>query len=317
MATAPLLHVSLSLTPEMRRRYGSEISRRGYRVQFVRGVDLVRQLGACRFLLTGRPPRIDWSTAERLELLQVAGTGVDPLFPAHGLSERVQIANLRGPHEDSVRDHVLGLLLGHVRRLPLALAQQSERNWAPYTSRPLTGQTLVLLGFGGIGRRVAAVARTLGMRVMAVRRSAAPDPDADRVYGPANLDSALSVADHVVVCLPLTSRTRGSVSAAMLARLPPHATLIDVSRGGIVDHAALEVALRSSALNAAALDVFQDEPLPASSSLWTCPNLIITPHVAGWTETYPIQVLESYLDNVERVERGQPVRSAVSREHEY
>jgi phosphoglycerate dehydrogenase-like enzyme len=107
------------------------------------------------------------------------------------------------------------------------------------------------------------------------------------------------------------------VSAEIIGRLPAHATLIDVSRGGIVDHAALEAALRSGKLRAAALDVFEQEPLSESSPLWDCPNLIITPHVGGWTETYLDQVLESFLENVERVRRGEPPRSQVSRELEY
>ncbi len=317
MADEPLLHVSLSLDPEMQRRYAACLAERGYRVQFLKGIELEQQLGECRFLLTGRPPRIDWSAATQLRLIQVAGTGVDPLFPARGLARRVQIANLRGPHEDSVRDHVLSLLLAHARGLPQALENQRAKRWSPYASRPLSGQTVVFVGFGGIGRRVAKVTRALGMRVVAVRRSGAPSPDADAVGAPDELGSLLSTADYAIVCLPLTAETRGMISAKMIARLPAHAALIDVSRGGIVDHAALGEALRSGKLRAAALDVFEQEPLPKSSPLWDCPRLIVTPHVAGWTETYLDQVLEAFVENVGRVRRGEPPLSEVSREHEY
>ena len=317
MVDAPLVHVSLTLAPEMQQRYTAELAKRGYEARFLRGIELQKRLGECRFLLTGRPPRLDWSRATELRLIQVAGTGVDPLFPAVGLSSQTWIANLRGPHEDSVRDHVLSLMLAHARRLPHALENQRQHHWVPYSSKPLSGQTLLLVGFGGIGRRVGRAAKALGMRVVAVRRSGASSPEVDAILGPDELANGLSNADYVVVCLPLTSKTRGMVSPPMIASLPKHAALIDVSRGGIVDHVALEAALRSGNLAGAALDVFDEEPLPVSSTLWSCPNLIITPHVGGWTETYLDQALEVFVDNVERIRRGEPPVSQVSREHEY
>jgi phosphoglycerate dehydrogenase-like enzyme len=122
----------------------------------------------------------------------------------------------------------------------------------------------------------------------------------------------LAGADYVVVALPLTSATRHLIDARALEQMPADACLIDVSRGGVVDLQALEVALRAGRLRGAALDVFEEEPLPAESSLWSCPRLLITPHVGGFTPDYLERTLDVFLENVELVKSGKPPRTALA-----
>jgi len=320
MAELPpdVVHVALEVDAATRAKFERAFAPHGLAVRFLDGLeDLREHLSECRYLLVGRPPRWDWSSAGELRLLQVAGTGVDPLFPALGLAEGAQVANLSGPHLDSVRDHVVALVLATARNLPRALAQQAQRRWHSFPSAPIAGKVLTLLGYGGIGRRVAPVARALGMTVRAVRRSSNIAPGVDQCYTAEHLPEAVSNADYLVLCLPLTSATRGSVGDQVLALLPSKAVVINVSRGGILDERALERRLRSGALAGAALDVFEDEPLRPESTLWDCPGVILTPHVGGSIPDYFERVLDSFVENVGRVRRGHVPESMVSREHEY
>ena len=312
------MHVALEVDSDTRAKFEQAFESHGLSVRFLEGEAALRDhLPECRYLLVGRPPRWDWSPASELRLLQISGTGVDPLFPALGLAERVQIANLRGPHLDSVRDHVVALLMATARNLPRSLEQQAQHRWQPFPSTPLVGKTLTLLGYGGIGRRVAPVARALGMTVRAVRRSTSIAPGVDACYTSDQLDEALQGADYLVRCVPLTSTTRNFVDESLLARLPASAVVINVSRGGILEEPALERALRAGTLRGAALDVFEDEPLAPESSLWDCPGLILTPHVGGFIPDYFDGVLACFVENVGRVRRGHVPESMVSREHEY
>ncbi|HEY6725934.1 MAG TPA: D-2-hydroxyacid dehydrogenase [Polyangiaceae bacterium] len=313
-----VVHVALEVDAATRGKFDRAFAAHGLAVRFLQGsAELREHLADCRYLLIGRPPRLDWSPARELRLLQVAGTGVDPLFPALGLVDTALIANLRGPHLDSVRDHVLALLLATARNLPQSLAQQGQRRWHSFPSAPLTGKVLTLLGYGGIGRRIAPVARALGMSVRAVRRSTNIASGVDECYTFDRLAEAVGGADYVVLCLPLTSATRRLVDQQLLARLSSRAVVINVSRGGVLDEAALERALRSGELAGAALDVFEDEPLDPESTLWDCPGLIVTPHVGGFIPDYFDRVLDGFVENVGRVRRGHVPESMVSREHEY
>lgn len=314
------VHVALSANAADAALVEQRLRARDLRVVWLAdATELSTKLPDIRYLLIGRPPRLDWSRATQLALLQVAGTGVDPLFPAIGLPPNVQIANTRGAHVLGIRDHVLALLLTFVRELPRFSQQQARREWRPRAVPSVAGHRLCLVGFGSIGQSVARAASALGMSIDVVRRSSreAPPHDVDRVFAPEHLEQALHRADSAVVCLPLTSQTRGLLSARTLNALRPHAVLIDVSRGGIVDQAALEALLRRGALRAAALDVFEHEPLDPQSSLWSCPNLVLTPHVAGFTPDYLDAVLDVFLKNIDLVAAGASPCTPVSRELEY
>ena len=313
-----LVHIALKLDAAGVALVARRLREHGARASFVaNAAELHAALPSCSWLFVGRPPRFDWSPARSLRLLQVAGTGVDPLFPAEGLGEQVPIANIRGAHAHAVRDHAILLLLALARGLPQALAEQASRRWTPMESEPLSGKVLTVLGFGSVGAGIVETARTLGLDIRVVRRTSLPVPGVDRVTTPDALPDVLEESDYVIACLPLTRATRHLLDEAALARLPPRAALIDVSRGGILDQRALEAALRSGRIRAAALDVFEDEPLPRTSSLWSCPNLIITPHIAGLTPDYLERALDVFLANMDRIRRGEAPLTQVSRELEY
>jgi D-2-hydroxyacid dehydrogenase (NADP+) len=313
-----LVHVALKLDPTSKRSMEGKLVAAGFEAVFVSDpAELVKRLGEIERLLIGRPPRIDWSLGAKLRLLHVAGAGVDPLFPAQGLPAQTIVSNSRGAHADAVRDHALAMVFAFARDLPRVFAQQTQKLWQTFPARPVVGQRLCVVGLGEIGQRVAGAGASLGFDVSGVCRSPRELAGIQHTLGPQQLGEGVSQCDYCVISLPLTSHTRGLFDREMLAHLPEQAVLINVSRGGIVDEAALEARLRGRELAGAALDVFADEPLPRSSSLWTCPRLVITPHCAGFTPDYLEGVVELFIDAVRRTERGERPRTEVSRENEY
>jgi phosphoglycerate dehydrogenase-like enzyme len=250
-------------------------------------------------------------------LLQTAGAGVDAVLPAPDLPERVILANARGLHAPHMSEFAIALLLALAKRIPTAVARQRERLWRAFLPRTLEGRTLGILGLGAIGEEVARKARALGMRVIGTRRSGEPSPFADRVYPPSETDEVLAQSDAVVILLPLTPETRGSLDAKRIARMRPGALVVNLARGGIVDEEALRAALEEKRIGGAALDVFAEEPLPRESPLWEASNLLVTPHMAGLVEDYLERLLAILLENVERLERGEPIRNRVDRERGY
>jgi phosphoglycerate dehydrogenase-like enzyme len=155
------------------------------------------------------------------------------------------------------------------------------------------------------------------MRVLGTQRRPKPSPHADLVLGPEDTERVLAESDYLVVILPLTPATRGSLDAARLSRMKSDAVLVNMARGGIVDEEALGAMLREERLRGAVLDVFAEEPLPEASPLWDVPNLIVTPHVAGFSRDYLPRVFEIFAENVCHLEAGQPLRNEIDRTRGY
>lgn len=264
-------------------------------------------------LFCGFPPRGGWAPGTRLRLVQLMGAGADVLLPAEGLREEALVAGLRGVMAPEVSEHAIGLLLSLVRGLPVHAERQAERAWRPFASASLDGTTLLVVGLGAIGARVARLGDALGMHVIGVRRRARPCAHVAQVYEADALHEALAQAHHVIVTLPLTEQTRGLFDADALAACRPGAQLVHVGRGGVIDEAALLEALRAGQIGGAALDVFATEPLPEDSALWHAPNLLVTPHVAGLGLRYLERAVDVLLDNVARLERGEPLEGLVDR----
>ncbi len=278
----------------------------GRDVTFVDEHELAVGLGDVEVLLCGVAPRVDWSRATRLSLIQVLGSGTDSLWPVTGLPERVQIANARGVHLPEMRDHALAMILAFARELPRFARDQRARVFQPTPLGSVHGKNVAILGMGAVGRAIGEACAGLGMHVRGARASE-----------PYDLIDLLSSADYVVVTAPLTPKTRGLVGAKALATMKPSAVLVHVSRGGIVDESALVEALRSGTIRGAALDVLAEEPLPQSSPLWDLPNVIITPHVAGLVPDYVARLVDLALENVALVESGKPPRTPVDRSRGY
>ncbi|MBK6692859.1 MAG: hypothetical protein IPG50_11755 [Myxococcales bacterium] len=178
----------------------------------------------------------------------------------------------------------------------------------------------MLVGLGEVGRPIAAAAASPECSSLGWREGHATMPAPDgvvEVHGIAALGALLPRADYLVLAVPLTGETRDLFDEAALLRLRPDAVLINVSRGGIVDEVALMRALREGRLRGAALDVFAEEPLPSESPLWTTPNLLVTPHIAGAMQDYVERAFSVVLENVARLERGELVTTPVEPAREY
>ena len=177
---------------------------------------------------------------------------------------------------------------------------------------PIAGRTLLVVGLGAVGACVAHNAKALGMRVLGVRGTPAPHPAADEVHGPDALMALLPAADFVSLHVRLNEATRGLLSREALGAMKPGAYLINTARGGVVDEAALIDALRTGHLGGAYLDVFETEPLPDESPLWTMPNVLVTPHASDNVLGWPRRFAELFADNLDRWRAGRPLLNRVS-----
>lgn len=225
------------------------------------------------------------------------------------------VTNASGVFADSCAQHVLAMMLALGRQLPQSLHDQwTDHSWhyteRRYDSRLLTGQTVLLLGYGAIGRRLAELLAPFRVRIAALRRQARSER-AVRVIPIDQVSTALAEADHIVNILPENDATRGFVNARRLQCVKPGARFYNVGRGPTVDQPALLEALHSGRLGAAYLDVTEPEPLPPEHPLWTAPNCFVTPHTAGGRRDQDEALAEHFLANLAAFERGEPLTDRV------
>ncbi len=255
----------------------------------------------------------------RLKWLHSSAVAVETLCLPELAARGVQVSNTRGVQAAPIAEHVLAVVLGLAKQLPFVLENQRAARWAqnefvgdrlPWLLR---GRTLGLIGVGTIGLEIAARAHAFGMRVIAMRRKAghAALANVDTVYTPEQLPELLARSQVLVVAAPLTPQTLGLLGPREFARMPRGAVLVNVGRARIVDTEALVAALTSGHLGGASLDVYPQEPLPPGHPLWTCPNVILTPHTSGFRQGHWDEVVDLFGDNLERFEAGRPLRHVV------
>ena len=253
--------------------------------------------------------------APNLAWVQLHSAGADRSVYVNLLARGVTLSSSAGSNANVVAQSALAGLLALARRLPQLMAAQRAHLWAPLIKtglpRDLDGQTAVIVGWGGIGQRLGALLRLLGLRVVVVRSSATPAGEGIQTVSYEAIHSVLPQADWLLLACPLTDRTRGLISASALALLPTGAHVVNVARGEVVDEPAMIEALKNGRLAGAYLDVFAHEPLPAQSPLWDIPNVIASPHSAGFSDGNAARVEEIFLDNLERRLQGQPMRNLV------
>ncbi len=270
--------------------------------------------------------------APKLRWVQAYNAGAErALAAAPALLERVVLTSSSGVHMPVMAEYALLMMLAHDHRLPGLLREQAAHNWPVdrgnlYAATELRDKTVGILGYGSIGREVARLARAFGMRVLAAKRN--PNQRADegwqlpgtgdpagelpeQIYGLDELGTLLPACDYLVVALPLTPETRHVLDAQRLAMLKPSAFVINVGRGGLIDEPALIAALEAGQLGGAALDVFEKEPLPSSSPLWSLPNVILTPHISGSTARYDELTMQLFADNMRRYVAGEALYNVV------
>lgn len=263
----------------------------------------------------GQPDVRQCLANERLRWVEVTTAGYTrydtPEFQEAFRARGSIFSNVSEVFADSCAQHVMAMMLALGRQLlPSYRDQLTTRGWEyaqrRYDSRLLTGQTVLMLGFGAIGRRLAELLAPFGMKLMAVRRQARSEKGV-RIIAPEGVSSALAEADHVVNILPDNAGTLRFVNARRLAGVKPGARFYNVGRGSTVDEAALLEALRSGRLRYAYLDVCETEPLPPEHPLWEQPNCYITPHTAGGRHDQDEAIVKHFLRNLEAFERGEPL----------
>jgi D-2-hydroxyacid dehydrogenase (NADP+) len=250
--------------------------------------------------------------ASKLKFIQSISAGTDQYDKVLLRQRGIRLASAAGVNAEAVAEHAMALMLALCRRLPEARDHQQARHWRGMISQigaredQLTGKTLLIVGMGRIGGRLARLAKAFDMRVIATKRDPTTgSAGADAVFGHDRLHDVLGEADVVVLACPLTPETENLIDGAALAAMKPTAHLINVARGRVIDEAALIEALQQGRIAAAGLDVTREEPLPATSPLWAMPQVLITPHSAGETQRYEDAVIDILLDNLARLWRGE------------
>jgi len=249
--------------------------------------------------------------AKKLRFIQSIGAGTDQ-FPRDELRRRgIRLASARGVNARAVAEHAMALILALSRRLPEARDNQARRVWRGMIGDlaeredELGGKTLLIVGLGDIGGRLARIADAFDMRVIGLRRNpGAGQGAADAVHRMGELTSLLPEADFVALTCPLTAETENLIDAEALGRMKPSAYLVNVARGRVVDEAAFVEALAARRIAGAGIDVTAEEPLAPNSPLWGMAHVLITPHTAGETRRYEDNVIGILRDNLERLWRG-------------
>jgi D-2-hydroxyacid dehydrogenase (NADP+) len=250
--------------------------------------------------------------ATKLSFIQSIGSGTDQFDKAQLAARKIRLASAAGVNARAVSEHAMSLILALTRRLPEARDNQARRVWRGMISDPaqredeLTGKTLLIIGLGRIGGRLAQLAKAFDMNVIGFRRDPAGGQGAaDSVHTLADLHQFLPKADFVALTCPLTPETREVINARALAAMPRSSYLVNIGRGGCVAEQALIEALAQERIAGAALDCTADEPLPTESPLWGMPHVFITPHTGGETRKYEGNVIEILLENLNRLWRGE------------
>jgi phosphoglycerate dehydrogenase-like enzyme len=265
-----------------------------------------------------RARRLAWNQAHTVGVLGL-------LFPEL-VESPVVVTNTRGVLAVPMAEHLLGLLLALTRKLHLARDAQLRGHWSQEELAgqdppldELAGKTLGVVGLGGVGTALAARASALGMRVLGVRRhpGGPPPPGVDEVRGEDELNWLLTESAVVANCLPHTPRTRDFFGPAQFARMRPGAYFLNVGRGSTVDEAALAFALVNGHLAGAGLDVTAEEPLPPESPLWSLPQVLLTPHVAGFSPRFWESITDFFAHNLERFLDGRPLLNVVDKRAGY
>ena len=274
--------------------------------------------------LSARPPEVVFSikgpefpgnlhhkavTAPSVAWIHVGGSGYEHIQPFD--PEKLVVTNSAGVLARYLAETVTGAMLAINGNFFRYRAQQQAAVWQPIAFRPLVGQTLAIIGLGQIGSWVARFAKTLGMRVVAVRRRQESVADVDALFPPEELDSALAEADYVSVHVRANDETRHLMNARTFAAMKPGAVFMNTSRGMVVDTPALLAALDSGHLRAAYLDVFETEPLPADDALWAREDVFMMPHSSDNAVQWERRFSEFFADNLARWLAGEPLVNVV------
>lgn len=264
-----------------------------------------------------------FSRAKKLKWIHATAAGVGQLMYPALRQSNIVVTNARGIHSEPMAEHILGTIIALARRFPDAFRFQQQSHWAQqeiWDMRPreLQGQTLLIVGFGSIGRELARRAQPLRMRIWGVTRSGRSDAQfVERIFPISELEEVLPQADFVVLAAPETPETQKMIGAKEFSRMKPSAYFINVARGTLVDQTALTAALQSHKIAGAALDVTEHEPLPPEDSLWKLENVFITPHISAVTDRLWERQEALLMENLERWFSGRELLNRVDLQRGY
>ncbi len=280
--------------------------------------ELSRELDGADIVFAWRPERDllagAWPSAGSLKWIQAASAGVDGLLFPQLVESHVVVTNARGVFDAAVAEYVIGLMLLFAKNLIGVLDRQAVREWRHEVTETLEDKRLLVVGVGPIGRRIGKAAKGFGMLVRGLGRvGRSTDAVFGAIYGDEDLSEAVGWADYVVNVLPATDATHHLFGADVFASMNPWVRFLNVGRGSTVDEGALVRALQDGTIAAAALDVFEEEPLPAESPLWGLPSVVVSPHMAGDSAGWREAVVELFVENLERYLTGDPLRNVVDK----
>ncbi len=267
----------------------------------------------------------------RLQWVQLHFAGADHILDHPLFKAGVRFTTTSGLHAINIAEYVMASILTWSRHLPALfglqrLGEWPTQSWPRFVPHELRGATLGIVGYGSIGREVGRLACLFGMRVLALKRHPQQREDPgfsfvgdtagclpEAIYGPDQLMQMLPQCDYVVLAIPLNAETRHLIGERELRAMKPTAYLVNIARGAVVDEAALIRALQEGWIAGAGLDVFEQEPLPPDSPLWKMENVILTPHVAGFTPHYEKRAIEIFIENLRRYLDNRPLLNVVDK----
>jgi phosphoglycerate dehydrogenase-like enzyme len=285
----------------------------------------------CDVMLTFRVPNDIATRAPDLKWIQLLSAGADHVLDGPLKGTTIPIATASGIHATPIAEYTLGSMLAYAHRIHLAIRAQVRHEWMRSGAfmagvDDIRGQTIGIIGYGSIGRETARLAAAFGMKVIALKRNPSErvdtgwcppglgDPDGKipaRYFGPDEREAILRESDYISVTLPLTDHTRKFIGEREFAAMKPGAYLVNIGRGAVIDEHAMARALSSAKLGGAGLDVFEHEPLEASSPLWDLENVILTPHISGANRRYMDKACELFVENLKRFVEKRPLLNLI------
>ena len=282
-------------------------------------------------MLTFRVPNDIATRAPGLKWIQLLSAGADHVLGGPLKGTTIPIATASGIHATPIAEYTLASMLAYAHRIHLAIRAQVRREWMRSGAfmasvDDIRGQTLGIIGYGSIGRETARLAAAFGMKVIALKRNPSEridpgwcpaglgDPAGEipeRFFGPEQREEILRESDYISVTLPLTEHTRKFIGARELGAMKPGAYIVNIGRGEVIDEHEMAEALKAGKLGGAGLDVFEHEPLEASSPLWELENVILTPHISGANRGYMDKACELFVENLKRFASNRPLLNVV------
>lgn len=248
----------------------------------------------------------------QLRWIHTSSIGVDALLTPEIVNGDIIVSNSRGVCERPIAEWVLGVLLMFVKDIRRTIELQQERTWLHRETEPLLGRKVLVVGPGGVGRETVLLLRAAGMDVTVVGRSERVDAELGPIAALDRLDELIGLADDVVLTVPLTEESRGLFDAGRIGRMRPGARLVNVGRGAVVVEPDLLAAIDSGHLGGAALDVFEQEPLPADHPFWSRSNILVSPHASGDLVGWRDRVVDCFAENLRRWKANEPLRDVVN-----